>query len=77
VPEVIIGRDPHCEYPIPDETISAHHARLSFHHNQWWLEDLRSTNGTLLNGEKVDIPTIIVSGDEVCLGTIHLQMMIE
>src|SRR3972149_6166667 len=42
-PEVTIGRDPSCECPVEDEAISAHHARLSFHHNQCWLEDLDST----------------------------------
>jgi len=76
-PEVIIGRDPQSELTIPAETISAHHARFSFHHNQWWLEDLRSTNGTLLNGEKVEVPTIVVSDDDVSFGTITFQVMVE
>ena len=48
-PEVNIGRDPACECPVEDEAISARHARLSYHNNQRWLEDLNSTNGTLLN----------------------------
>ncbi len=38
--EVTIGRDPACECPVADEAVSARHARLSYHHNQWWLEDL-------------------------------------
>jgi pSer/pThr/pTyr-binding forkhead associated (FHA) protein len=76
-PEAIIGRDPHCEYSLPDDTISAHHARFSFHHKQWWLEDLKSTNGTLLNGEKVEVPTIVVNDDEVSFGTIAFQIKLE
>jgi pSer/pThr/pTyr-binding forkhead associated (FHA) protein len=61
--EITIGRDPACECPVKDEAISAHHARLSFHHNQWWLEDLDSTNGTLLNQFRLSIPTVVISED--------------
>jgi pSer/pThr/pTyr-binding forkhead associated (FHA) protein len=67
-PDVTIGRDPACECPVNDEAISAHHARLSFHHNQWWLEDLNSTNGTLLNQERLVMPTVIISDDEFKCG---------
>jgi pSer/pThr/pTyr-binding forkhead associated (FHA) protein len=68
--EVTIGRDPACECPIEDNAVSAHHARLSYHHNHWWLEDLVSTNGTLINQEKLTIPTVVVSDDEFrCGGT--------
>src|SRR5512137_912776 len=67
-PEVTVGRDPACECPVEDNSISARHARLSYHHNQWWLEDLESTNGTLINHEKLSIPTVVVSGDEFCCG---------
>jgi pSer/pThr/pTyr-binding forkhead associated (FHA) protein len=66
--EVTIGRDPACECPVEDNAISARHARLSFHHNQWWLEDLDSTNGTLINQEKLSLPTVVVSGDEFRCG---------
>ena len=69
--EVTIGRDPACECPVDDDAISARHARLTYHHNQWWLEDLDSTNGTLINREKLAIPTVVISGDEFrCGGTI-------
>jgi len=67
--EVTIGRDPTCECPVEDEAVSARHARLSYHHNQWWLEDLDSTNGTLLNQEKLTIPTVVISGDEFRCGS--------
>ena len=67
-PEVIIGRDLACECPVDDESISARHARLSFHHNQWWVEDLDSTNGTLLNHEKLAMPTVVITDDEFKCG---------
>lgn len=66
--EVTIGRDPACECPVEDNAISSRHARLSYHHNQWWLEDLDSTNGTLINQEKLSLPTVVVSGDEFRCG---------
>lgn len=71
-PEVIVGRSMASEYPISDETVSARHARFSYHHNQWWIEDFRSTNGTFLNDERVSVPTVIVSGDELRVGQISL-----
>ncbi len=66
--EVTIGRDPACECPVEDDSISARHARLSYHHNQWWLKDLDSTNGTLINTEKLAFPTVVISGDEFRCG---------
>ena len=73
-PEITLGRDPHCEVYLENETVSAQHARLSYHHGQWWLEDLGSTNGTTLNSEEVDTPTIVISGDEVHCGKVPLKV---
>jgi len=66
--EILLGRDSHCDLPLPDDTVSTRHARLSHHHGQWWLEDLGSTNGTRLNKDKVSIPTVVINGDEVECG---------
>ncbi len=66
--EITIGRDPACECPVDDELISARHARLSFHQNQWWLEDLQSTNGTFLNQEKLVMATVVTSDDSFKCG---------
>lgn len=67
-PEVLIGRDPACDLHLPNETVSSHHARLAYHHNQWWLEDLQSTNGTFINETQVTTQTVVISGDELRLG---------
>lgn len=75
--EIYIGRSPNSDYPLSDETVSARHARLSYHHNQWWVEDLKSTNGTFLNDERVTIPTVIVSGDELRCGQVRLNINID
>jgi len=80
-PEVAIGRNPTCECPIDHETVSARHARLSYHHGQWWLEDLQSRNGTFLNHDRLDTPAVVADGDEIGCGsvnfTIHLDSALE
>jgi pSer/pThr/pTyr-binding forkhead associated (FHA) protein len=75
--EAVIGRSSNSDYSIPDETVSARHARLSYHHNQWWTEDLKSTNGTYLNDERVSVPTVVVSGDELRCGQVRLLISID
>ena len=72
VSQVIIGRDPTCGICLPNDLVSAQHAKLSYHHNQWWIEDLQSTNGTFLNDERVYTPTVLIAGDEVRCGRINL-----
>lgn len=75
-PEIALGRDPACDIPIIDDTVSARHARLVYHHSQWWLEDLNSTNGTRLNQVLVTTPTVLTSGDEIDLGQVHVSVNI-
>lgn len=74
--EIIVGRDPACSFPINDETVSVHHARMSYYKKQWWLEDLHSTNGTFLNDELVNTPVVITSGDEVRCGQANVLVTI-
>lgn len=79
--EVIIGRDPNCDFPVKDESISAHHVCISYHHTQWWLEDLNSTNGTLMGNNRVSVPTVLIAEDQFKCGgttfTVSIGMGIE
>ncbi len=72
--EVILGREADCDYPLDDLAVSSRHSRLSYHQRQWWVEDMASTNGTLLNGEPVTTATVITDGDELTLGNITLRI---
>ncbi|MCA1899914.1 MAG: FHA domain-containing protein [Chloroflexi bacterium] len=73
-PAVTIGRDPGCDLPLPDDAVSTRHAQLTHHHNQWWLEDLGSTNGTTLNQSAVTMPTVLTAGDEIQCGNTRLTV---
>jgi pSer/pThr/pTyr-binding forkhead associated (FHA) protein len=76
-PQITLGRNPTCDCVLNDETISAFHARLMFRHNQWWVEDLRSTNGTFINGQQVASPVVITSHDNLRIGQINFAIIIE
>lgn len=73
-PEIIVGRDPISDILLDDETASARHARLSYHHGQWWVEDLGSMNGTFINQQKVSIPTVLATGDDLQCGNARLTV---
>ena len=75
--QVLIGRDPNCDLSLMDEALSAHHARLSHHHGQWWLEDLNSTNGTSLNHEKLATSAVVITGDEFKCGNTVFGIRVE
>jgi len=76
-PELHIGRDAACEVQLSDDTVSNQHARLWFRNKQWWIEDLLSTNGTFLNDERLETPTILISGDEIRAGKVLLFIEIQ
>jgi len=73
-PEITIGRSPDCDFILNDETISVRHGLLTYHHAQWWLEDLKSTNGTKLNRLPVTMPTVVTTGDVVELGNVQVTI---
>ena len=60
---VRIGRLPECEIAVDRNDVSRIHARILFEDNQYFLEDLKSRNGTFLNGEKVIDKMPIREGD--------------
>lgn len=76
-PQLMIGRDTNCDLSIMDEAMSAHHARLTHHHGQWWLEDLNSTNGTFLNREKLTTPAVVITGDHFKCGNTVFSIEVE
>lgn len=51
--KVIIGRSQSCNICLDDGTVSARHAQVFLDDNAWQVEDLGSTNGLIVGGEKV------------------------
>jgi hypothetical protein len=76
-PVIRLGRDIACDFSLDEPTVSTQHARLSFHHNQWWLEDLGSTNGTFLNEEPVTTPVVVTQGDQIRCGQVTMKIQID
>ncbi len=74
--DVLLGRALGSDFRLDDPTVSAYHARLSFHHGHWWVEDLHSTNGTALNGERIQTETILVDGDTLQIGAVTVAVKI-
>jgi pSer/pThr/pTyr-binding forkhead associated (FHA) protein len=70
--DILLGRDPNCKVHIPDETISAQHARIYLIDQNWWIQDLNSTNGTFLNDERIEQPCILTNDDLIQVGNIKL-----
>ena len=63
-----IGSTLDCHIVVENSTVSGHHCRLTFHDSQLTLEDLNSTNGTYVNGERVTEPRIVSITDRITLG---------
>ena len=76
-PLTSIGRAPTNSITIPDDTASLEHALISQRDGKWWLEDLGSRNGTLLNGAPVAVPTVISGGDLIGLGHVQFRLELE
>ena len=73
--EVTIGRAAACELCLPSDTyLSQLHARLYRQDGQAYLEDLGSTNGTWLNGERIVAVAPVDAGDRVQVGGTVLEV---
>lgn len=71
-----IGRSPSCDLPLPDRSISRQHALLFCFENEFYIEDLNSLNGTVLNGKAVKERTKLEAGDELRIGLSCLLFML-
>ncbi|MEJ7567219.1 MAG: DUF3662 and FHA domain-containing protein [Gaiellaceae bacterium] len=67
----VLGRSKECDVQVPDVNVSRRHAELREEGGSWWLVDLDSTNGTELNGKRVQRAKLS-DGDRIGLGELEL-----
>jgi hypothetical protein len=69
-----IGRDVNNAIVVEDQFASAEHAVLTFRGRTWYVEDLASTNGTYVNGSRIDGLAPIGFGDEIQIGQVRVRL---
>ena len=73
--EVFIGRDDSCDLTLSDIAVSRRHARVVLEGATFFVEDLGSNNGTLLNGDRLIERAELVAGDELVIGERTLRFI--
>ncbi|MBQ9058915.1 MAG: FHA domain-containing protein [Atopobiaceae bacterium] len=71
---VIVGRSPSSDVVISEPYVSATHARFTLQGPALVLEDLHSTNGTLVNGRSITQPVTLRDGDEIQVGDVVMRV---
>src|SRR5439155_14618629 len=71
--ETIVGRRQGCDLRIPSEQVSRRHCRLSFRDGILMVEDLASSNGTFLNGERITGQEVVRPGDRLDIGPVTFR----
>jgi len=69
-----IGRSSESGLVIRDDYTSSHHARLLLWGDQWMIQDLDSTNGTFLDGQRVGSPAPISIGSAIKVGATTFEL---
>ena len=72
--QIIVGRSSDLDMVLVEDMVSRKHARITMQQDQIWIEDLGSTNGTFVNGEKIKRARL-KEGDRVLIGTSILKVI--
>jgi pilus assembly protein CpaF len=72
--EINVGRVQGNDLMLPKGNVSKHHARLLFRDGRFIVTDLKSTNGTYVNGRKISQATIVREGDKIYVGDFVLRL---
>jgi hypothetical protein len=73
--EVVIGRSSDLEMVLVEDMVSRRHARIWWEGERLQIEDLNSTNGTFVNGERINKPILLKEGDRILVGTSILRLV--
>ena len=69
-----LGRDVNNTVVVDDPFVSTEQAVLSFRGRAWYLEDLDSTNGTFVNGARIDGLAMVAFGDALQVGRVRFRL---
>ena len=69
-----LGRDVNNAIVIEDPFASSEHVVLTFRGRSWYVEDTGSTNGTYLNGRRIEDVAAMGYGDEMSIGQVRLRL---
>jgi hypothetical protein len=72
-----LGRSPTNTIVLEDSFVSSEHALLFWHDKQWWIQDMQSRNGTLLNQQRILQPAAIKQGDTLQIGNVKFKFVLE
>jgi pilus assembly protein CpaF len=72
--EVTIGRVPGNDVVLPKGNVSKRHSRIVLKDNRFIVVDLKSTNGTYVNGRKITSPLVVKEGDKIYVGDYVLTL---
>ena len=71
---LLIGRGNDAAIRLDDDYVSTRHARIATSGDQWFVEDLGSTNGTYVGSARITQPTTITLGTQVRIGKTILEL---
>ena len=71
---LLIGRGNDAAIRLDDDYVSTRHARIGSSGDQWYVEDLGSTNGTYVGSSRISQPTAISLGTQVRIGKSILEL---
>jgi pSer/pThr/pTyr-binding forkhead associated (FHA) protein len=71
---ILIGRGTDAAIKLDDDYVSTRHARIAASGDQWFVEDLGSTNGTYLGTQRITQPTTLMLGSQVRIGKTILEL---
>jgi len=71
---ILIGRGADAAIRLDDDYVSTRHARIAASGDQWFVEDLGSTNGTYIGSARITQPTTLSLGTQVRIGKTLLEL---
>jgi pSer/pThr/pTyr-binding forkhead associated (FHA) protein len=71
---ILIGRGADAAIRLDDDYVSTRHARIAASGDQWFVEDLGSTNGTYIGSARLTQPTTLTLGTQVRIGKTLLEL---